>query len=113
MQFIAAARPILFVVMFVLILVWFGLITKLFQMLRINHPEKYKAMGEPTLIMNNSLRNNIAFMRFLFCREDRSLGDPKLSKLTAFMFYFALVYLLLFIFLFVSILMFHTVPLGR
>jgi hypothetical protein len=88
------------------VFVWFALCHRLFKSLQTRHPEKYEAMGRPSLIINNSLSNNISFMKFLFKREYLDLNDPGISKLAQFMLIYLLVYLIGFMFLFLS------VPLG-
>jgi len=86
-----------FAMLFAMVPIWFSLITNLFRILRARHPEKYSAMGNPTLIMNNSLANNIATLRFIWRREDKALGDVGLSKLTGFMKVFLMVYTVIFL----------------
>jgi len=98
--------PIIFAVLFCSVFVWFYLCHRLFKILKTRHPEKYASMGSPTLIMNNSLANNIAFMKFLFKREWRSLNDDGLTSLGQGMLVFFCIYLVGFLFLFLG------VPLG-
>lgn len=88
MKILQFALPIVFAACFVMVIIWLGCCVRLFSLIKTRHPDKYKEMGEPSLIMNNSLRNNLAFMRFLFRREDRALGDPVVTRITGFMFYF-------------------------
>lgn len=103
MEILKMAVPIVFAAGFVMVIIWLGCCVKLFSLLKARQPEKYKEMGEPSLIMNNSLRNNIAFMRFLFRREDRSLGDPGITRFTGFMFYYFFAVLAVYLILIVSI----------
>ena len=98
--------PILFGILFCSVLVWFYLCHKIFGILRTRHPEKYEEMGKPTLIMNNSISNNLSFIKFLFKREWLELNDEGLSKLGNAMLVFFAVYTVGFLFMFVS------VPLG-
>lgn len=84
--------PIIFGLLFVLVFVWFALCNWLFKRLETRHPEKYEAMGKPSLIMNNSISNNISFIKFLFKREYLDLNDPAISNLAQFMLVFFLVY---------------------
>ncbi len=98
--------PILFGVLFCSVFVWFFLCYRIFKILETRHPEKYESMGKPSLIMNNSLSNNIAFMKFLFKREWRALSDSGLETLGNFMLVFFAIYTAGFLALFFS------VPLG-
>jgi hypothetical protein len=97
---------ILFGVLFISVFVWFFLCNKMFKKLALKHPEKYEAMGKPSLIMNNSLSNNISFMKFLFKREWRDLNDQSVASLGKIMSVFIALYLALFLVIFIS------VPLG-
>ena len=94
---------VLFGLLFVSILVWFALCLWLFKRLEEWHPEKYAAMGKPSLIMNNSLSNNISFLNFLANREYLDLNDPAISKLAQFMRVYFLVLLTGFIFFFLGV----------
>lgn len=98
--------PIMFGILFCSVFVWFFLCFRIFKILEIRHPAKYEAMGKPSLIMNNSFSNNIAFMKFLFKREWDALNDPGLASLSKFMMVFFIIYTLGFFTLFIS------VPLG-
>ena len=52
--------------------------------------------------MNNSISNNILFMKFLFKRNWRGLNDKGLAKLGNTMLVFFAFYIVGFLFLFVS-----------
>ena len=67
---------------------------RVYKALESRHPEKFKMMGKPSLLMNNSVANNLLFTRYLFKREWRELDDPALSKLSALV----LVYFVMYIF---------------
>lgn len=86
--------PIVFATLFVSVILWFYLCKKLFTMLEIHHPAVYEAMGKPSLIMNNTISNNILFMKFLFKREWRELNDMKIAALGKFMLAYAVAYML-------------------
>lgn len=98
--------PIMFGILFCSVFVWFFLCYRLFKILETEHPEKYESMGKPSLIMNNSLSGNIAFMKFLFKREWRDLGNSSLTSLSKTMLVFFVIYMVGFLTLFIS------VPLG-
>lgn len=93
-----------FVLLFCSVFVWFYLCYKMFSILRIRHPEKYEAIGKPSLIMNNSISNNLLFMKFLFKREWRDLNDEGLAQLGKSMLVFFSLYMVLFVYLFLSVL---------
>lgn len=86
----------LFVVLFGMVIVWFVLIRLLFKRLEVAHPQKYEAMGRPSLFLRNNMATGWATMKFLFAREHRSLNDSYLSKLSNAMLAFFVIYLLLF-----------------
>ncbi len=94
---------IVFGVLFCSVLVWFFLCYRLFKILETRHPEKYEAMGKPSLIMNNNLSSNITFMKFLFKREWRELEDSALSTLGKSMLIFSFMYIAGFLALFISV----------
>lgn len=95
--------PIVFGVLFCSVFVWFYLCYRLFKILEKRHPEKYHSMGEPSLIMNNSISNNINFMKFLFRREWRQFDDPGLAVLGKSMLVFFAIYTVGFLALFLSV----------
>lgn len=76
---------VFFIAMVFVVFIWFFLVTKLFNLIEQNHPEKYQDMGEPHLFKNNTLSTNVAFMRYLFKKEWTSLGDPELTSLSTTM----------------------------
>lgn len=98
--------PVLFGILFCSVFVWFYLCHKMFGILRTRHPDKYESMGKPSLIMNNSISNNLLFMRFLFKREWQGLNDKGLTILGKSILIFFALYTVLFLSLFFS------VPLG-
>ncbi len=74
----------------------------MFKILRTRHPETYEAMGKPSLIMNNSIPNNISFIKFLYGRHWRKLNDEGLATLGNAMLVFFLFYLIGFVFLLIA-----------
>lgn len=91
---------ILFFVLFISVFVWFWLCSRLFQMIKVRHPEKYNLMGMPHLFKNNTPTTNIAFFKFLLKREWRSLNDEDISKLGKIMSVFIVIYTFLIISIF-------------
>jgi hypothetical protein len=94
--------PVLFPVLFGMVIVWFVLIKLLFGRLERAHPQKYEAMGRPSLFLRNSIGGGWATIRFLVAREHKALNDSYLSKLSDFMLVFLVVYVVLFTSLFVA-----------
>jgi len=92
-----APSTVLFIILFGMIIVWFVLIKLLFNRLETAHPQKYEAMGKPSLFLRNNIATGWATMKFLFAREHRTLNDPYLSKLSDAMLVFFAIYLALFL----------------
>jgi hypothetical protein len=87
----------LFAALMVMVVVWFGLIIWLFRRLRTRHPDTYESMGSPTLLWNNSMRNNWLFFTFLVSAKHRELHDVALSRICVFMRIWLVAYVLLFV----------------
>jgi hypothetical protein len=85
-------KTFLFGILFGAVAIGFFLIHRVYEILEKRHPEKYEAMGSPSLIMNNSISNNISFMKFIFKLEWKDLGDPSLSNLSRFLLVYFVVY---------------------
>jgi hypothetical protein len=90
----------LFIVLFGMVIAWFVMIKLLFNRLERAHPQKYEAMGKPSLFLRNNIATGWATMKFLIAREHRALNDGYLSKLSDAMLAFFAIYLLLFFGLF-------------
>lgn len=88
---------VMFFVLFGMVLVWFVLVKLLFNRLAAAHPQKYEAMGRPSLFLHNSPSGVWAMLKFLVAREHRALGDSNLSKRSDGMLIFFLVYLVIFL----------------
>jgi hypothetical protein len=93
----------LFPVFFGIVIVWFVLIKLLYKRLEREHPQKYEAMGKPSLFLRNHISGSFATFKFLVSREHRALNDRYLSKLSDAMLVFFAIYLLLFFGLFVIV----------
>ncbi len=89
--------PYAFGFLFLAVFVWFWLCIKLFKLLKERQPEAYIKMGSPGMFKNNTLSNNITFMKFLFKKEWQQLGDEAIGKLGNIMLSFILAYSVLFI----------------
>jgi hypothetical protein len=93
----------LFPILFGMVIAWFVLIKLLFNRLERAHPQKYEAMGRPSLFLRNSISGGWATLKFLATREHKALNDKYLSKLSDAMLAFFGIYLLLFVALFVLV----------
>ncbi|MBX3730006.1 MAG: hypothetical protein KF858_12535 [Candidatus Sumerlaeia bacterium] len=88
---------ILFPLLFLLVLVWFASIHLLCRLLERRHPAKYEAMGRPAFLrMTKDPGPFTHFLRFVFLREHRRLGDRGLSRFADGMLVLVVVYFLLF-----------------
>lgn len=65
----------LFFLLFFLMVCWFIFLKLIFSRLKKYYTEEYKALGEPGVLWNNSLRNNFLFAKFLFTRKYKKLND--------------------------------------
>ena len=90
------AQVVAFFLLIGMVIVWFVLIKLLFNRLERMHPQKYEAMGKPSLFLRNSIAGGWATTKFLVTREHKALNDSYLSKLSDAMLVFIAIYLLLF-----------------
>lgn len=97
------AITLLFGALFVSVFVWFFLVSRLFNLLKANHPDKYREMGEPTLIRNNAPKHSILLLKFLLTREYAQISDSQLTRLGNLMLVFFVLYALAFLVLFLGV----------
>ncbi len=71
---------------------WFYLCANLFGYLEKKHPDIYREMGSPTLIANNSPKNNISFLSFILRNKYSVLDDRFLDRRCKFMKYYLYTY---------------------
>jgi hypothetical protein len=88
---------VLFALLGCMVFVWFALCKVLFNRLERAHPQKYEAMGRPSLVLRNNLANNLSFLRFLARREYVALNDAALTKLCKAMRIYFVAYAVLFV----------------
>jgi hypothetical protein len=93
---------VLFESLFVMVLIWFGLILWVFGRLRSRHPLVFESLGSPSLFWNNSPRNNFRFLRFLFSAESKGLEDRSLARVCIFMRFYLVAYTVLFLTLMIT-----------
>lgn len=83
--------------MFAMVIGWFVMLRIMFNRLEQLHPQKYEAMGRPTLFLRNNIHTGWMTLKFIWLREHRPLADATLSKLSDFMFGYSLLYLAVFV----------------
>ena len=91
-ELINIISPYLFTLGILSVGLWFYLCNKLFKTLKLKYPQKYEEIGKPSLIMNNSIGNNILFLKFILKNEYKVLQDSSLNSLCGFMKIFFIVY---------------------
>jgi hypothetical protein len=74
MQVIFMIFAFLPAMLFATVPVWFVLILTLFKRLETNHPEKYTAMGRPSLFQLSNTSNGWPTLRFLVAREHKAMA---------------------------------------
>lgn len=92
-----ALSTVAFVVLGCMVAVWFVLIKLLFNRLEALHPQKYEAMGRPSLFLRNNIGTGWMTLKFLIAREHRTLNDSYLSRLSDSMLAFFAIYVLVFL----------------
>ena len=68
-------------VMVVVGVAYIPLYLRALSILKARHRHEFERLGSPSLVMNNSLGNTLAFQRFLFTRKYRELNDTELEKI--------------------------------
>ena len=97
---IEAILPFLFGAMLIMVVIWFVVITRLFNQLRDKYPAIYENLGSPSLFYNNSMKTNHLFLRFLCKKEFEVLDDPPLVKLCRFARIYLASFMILFLIMF-------------
>lgn len=69
------------IVGFVINFIYLNNLRKLLNYLRDKYPDKWKALGEPTVFTNNSPRNAIRVWRYIRKEEYKDIGDDELNKI--------------------------------
>lgn len=67
------------------VFLWVVLVSRLYARLKERAPQVYAAIGEPHVIDNNTLSNNLAFLRFLLKRDFASVDDPEIRHLSVWL----------------------------
>jgi len=102
------------IVGFVVNLFYLNSVRKLLNKLKEKHPENWKALGEPTMFLNNSPKNSLRVWRYIRKEEYKTLNDTELNaigsrarKLLRFGISYFIVLLALFIVVMVSLVNSH------
>jgi len=74
-------QTVWFTVLFAALLVWLALGTSLLRLLRNDHREIYESLGSPSLLSNNTIRNNWLSLKFLLTGAYRDLDDERVTRL--------------------------------
>jgi hypothetical protein len=93
---------VLFTILLAMVLVWFATVLWMFRRLRTRHLDVYEALGSPSLFWNNSPRNNVQFLKFIFSSRSRHLGDSTVANVVLFMRVFCVAYVAAFLLLIAS-----------
>jgi hypothetical protein len=71
---------ILFSIEMVSVIAYLATCLRLFSYLKENHEAVWDRLGRPSFL-NNSIQNNILFLRFMAGRKWRDMNDPALRRL--------------------------------
>jgi hypothetical protein len=81
----------------VMAVTWPIVVSWLFRRLRSHHPLAYERIGSPSLIWNNSMRNQWLLWTFLWSSRSRELGDSAVVNVVRFMRIFFVCFVVLFL----------------
>ena len=76
----ALFSAVLFSLVVVSVGVYLVLVVRLLTRLRDNHQALYESLGSPSLFANNSPRNNLRFLGWLYRRDYSDLSDAATVK---------------------------------
>ena len=83
--------------MFLMVPIWFVVVSRYFRFLRENHADLYREMGSPSLFANNTPSNNVSFLRYVCGSKYLASEDSQLIKKSLFLKRFFYTYLAIFI----------------
>lgn len=89
--------PFLFVLLIIFAITGICIHYRFLSLLKEKLPEKWKALGCPTLIINNSIKNNIAILKFLKDKEYLKINNPELIRVAQLLWNISRIYIVLFI----------------
>jgi hypothetical protein len=90
-------RAMLFTFLMVSALGGLALSVYLQHVLRRHHEQTWIALGRPSLVLNNTITNGFAVLRFLWRKDYLELDDPRLTRLCTFILFYQVGYVALFI----------------
>ncbi len=88
--------PISFGVLFVAVLAGFIPSYKMHKIFRVRHQNLWEKLGKPTMILNNSIANNLSVLRFLWKKEYEKTKDSELIAVCRFNRIYFQIYLIFF-----------------
>ncbi len=94
-----------FVALMVSCVAGLALHTRFLRELRLRHADIWESLGRPTLIMNNSISNGLAVLRFLWRRDYESIDDPEFVRLARRLRIFNIAHIALFLLIVLSFFM--------
>jgi hypothetical protein len=88
--------PFMFAVISVAAIGGFILYHGFLTYLKLNHSEKWKELGSPTLFVNNSMKTNLIIFSFLKNKEYLKMNDFSLIKISRRLWNYGIIYSLFF-----------------
>lgn len=80
---IGTAFLVVFAAQFLGTTVYLGMVGRLFRRMKTRHKSVHESLGSPLLFANNTPRNNLRFLRWLWARGFESLEDAGSVALAA------------------------------
>ena len=89
--------PIIFVSLMILAVIGLLMYWSFLRRLKEGYPDVWQELGEPSLIMNNSIKNGLRTQSFLMRREYEKLNDPEFVRFCGHLRTFNISYIVYFI----------------
>ena len=83
-----------FITLIVLAIMGIYLHHSFLSLLKKTHHEKWKELGSPALVTNNSVKNSVAILNFLRKKEYLEMNDQELTKISLRLWNFGRIYLI-------------------
>jgi len=98
------AMPYLFILLILLALGGILINRSLYGKLKSTHPDVYKTLGEPTIFLNNSIKNSLLVNKFIWKRQYLKLRDKKTVRFCDLVLIYSIViWIMLIVFIAVTI----------
>jgi len=78
----------------------------LLSYLKNRQPQVWQTLGQPSLFLNNSIRNNMSMIKFLWKKEYLGANDSTLNLIARLTYYFGIFYMMFLIGLLILIFFF-------